>query len=258
MSDTTEVTLLPAEGHRGVGTFSVAVIESAGSFDALMEAFRRVEADHRRQGRCFVTLDDLGQCLYTSGHARAMYELDEGIDYPQEDTPEALAAYEVARFHVGVTVLRDPARVVAWETVCGSLAIEPEDIDALVALNHRPDLVLDDQHVVQCLPTDDAADLLADIPNGYFAADLSPFDNHAIARRMSERHGYALFGVGAATLGFFSTIGADERDWDALLADLQQLYGDQGAVAWAELVPVLRESRVLLLGYTEDFAALTE
>ncbi|ACU70920.1 conserved hypothetical protein [Catenulispora acidiphila DSM 44928] len=52
----------------------------------------------------------------------------------------------------------------------------PKDIDALVALNRDPGLLLDDRHVVQCLPTDDSLDLLADIPNGYFTDDWSPFD----------------------------------------------------------------------------------
>ncbi len=35
----------------------------------------------------------------------------------------------------------------------------------------RSRLVVDDVHVVQCLPTEDDIDLLADLPNGYFAGD---------------------------------------------------------------------------------------
>ena len=249
---------LPAEGHRGVDTFSVAVFEDVESFDALLGAFRRVEAEHRQRGRCFLTLDDLGQCLYTSGHARSMYGLDEGVDYPEDDTPETITAYESALFQAGRAALRDPARAVSWESVCGSLAVEPDDIDALVALNRNPDLVRDSEHVVQCLPTDDAVDLLAGLPNGYFSSDWNPFHCYAIARRLNERHGYALFGIGAATLGFLSTIDADARDWDVLIADLQELYEHPESSAWTELVPALRESPVLLLGYAEDFAALTQ
>jgi len=249
---------LPAEGSRGVDTFSVAVIEEVESFDVLLEAFWRIEAEHRPQGRCFLTLDDLGQCMYTSGHARSMYGLDEGVDYPEDDTPEVLAAYEAARFQAGRAAFRDPARAVSWEAVCGSLAVEPGDVDALVELNLDPDLVRDSEHVVQCLPTEDGTDLLAGIPNGYFSSDWDPFHCHAIARRLNERHGYALFGIGAATLGFLSTIDPDARDWDALVADLQELYGHPDSSAWSELALALRESVVLLLGYSEDFAALVE
>lgn len=256
------VTQLPAGENRGVDTFSVAVIEDVESFDALLATFRRIEAERREQGRCFLTLDDPGQCMYTSGHARSAHGLDDGVDYPEDDTPEAVAAYELAQFHASRAALGDPARAVSWGSVCGSLVVDPGDIDALVALNRDPDLVRDSEHVVQCLPTDDAVDLLADIPNGYFSCDWNPFQSHAVARRLNERHGYALFGIGAATLGFLSTAEADSesdaRDWNALLSDLQELYGHREASAWSELIPVLRESPVLLLGYGEDFAALAK
>ncbi|MBS2531213.1 hypothetical protein KGQ20_00340 [Catenulispora sp. NF23] len=251
-----EIAQLPAQGYRGADTFSVALIDGAESFDVLMRAFGRVEAEHRGQGRCFLTLDDLDQCLYTSEHSRSMYGLDEGVAYPAEDTPEVLTAYEVARFQAGAAALRDPVRTVPWDSVCGSLVLEPSDVDALVTLNRNPGVVVGDRHVVQCLPTDDGTDLLAGIPNGYFFGDWTPFDCHSVARRLSERHGYVLFGIGAATLGFRSVSGAGERDWDALIADLQELYGEQGSSAWAGLVPTLHESRMLLLGYADQFAEL--
>ncbi|WQB72884.1 hypothetical protein SCD75_13850 [Prescottella equi] len=64
------VSALPDAGHRGVNRLSVAVVTEAQSFDALLAAFREIEAAHRNDGRCFLTLDDPNQCLYTSGHAR--------------------------------------------------------------------------------------------------------------------------------------------------------------------------------------------
>jgi hypothetical protein len=254
-----EITQLPSEGFRGVDTFSVAVIEGAESFSALVEGFRRVEAEHRARGRCFVTLDSVNQCLYTSGHARDTHGLDSGVDYPEDDTREALVVYDAALFEVGRAVLRDSARAVSWESVCGSLVVTPDDdVAALVAMNREPGCVIDSHHVVQCLPTDDGADLLANIPNGYFAGDLNPFQCHAVARRLSERHGYVLWGIGASALGFLSVVDSGERDRDALVADLQELYGDKDSASWAGLVPLLRESSVLLLGYTEDFAEVVE
>ncbi|MDH6680283.1 hypothetical protein M2284_004509 [Rhodococcus sp. LBL1] len=249
---------LPEEGRRGVNHLSVALIADAKSFDALLAAFWRVEAAHRHDGRCFLTLDDPNQCLYTSGHARAKHELDGDITYPDDDTDDALAAYDTAVFESARAALRDPDRVVRWEDVGSSLVTAPSDIEALVALNRDPGLVVDDVHVVQCLPTADDTDLLADLPNGYFACDWTPFECHTVARRMGERHGYALVGIGASTLGFLSVLDPEQRDVDALIADLRELYGQPDADAWNELADVLRSSSVLLLGYTEDFAEITE
>jgi len=251
-----DITQLPAEGSRGVDTFSVAMIERAESFGALLEAFRRIAAEHRARGRCFVTLDSLNQCLYTSGHARDANDLDGAVEYPEKDTREALAAYDAELFKAVGATLRKFSAARSWESVCGSRVVASDDVDALVAMNRDPGCVLDKCHIVQCLPTDDAADLLANIPNGYFDGDLDPFQCHSLARRLSDRHGYALFGIGASTLGFLSEIDAQERDWDALIADLQELHGHQDSAAWDALVPLLRESPVLLLGYTEEFAAL--
>ena len=253
-----DITQLPAEGSRGIDTFSVAVISRAESFGALLEAFRVVEAEHRMRGRCFVTLDSLNQCLYTSGHARDMNDLEDGVEYPEEDTREALAEYDAALFKAAGAALRRSSGAASWESLCKSRVVSFDDVDALVAMNRDPGCVLDDRHIVQCLPTDDGADLLANIPNGYFDGDMDPFQCYAVARRLNERHGYTLFGIGASALGFLSAVDSAERDWDALLADLQELHGHQDSAAWDELVPLLRESPVLLLGYTEEFAALVE
>lgn len=249
---------LPSEKHRGVNHLSVALISGAESFDALLAAFRRVEAAHLGDGRCFLTLDEPNQCLYTSGHARGKHDLDGDIEYPDDDTDDMRVAYDTAVFEAAAAALRDPDRAVRWEDVSGSLLTTPSDIDALVALNRHPDVVVDDVHVVQCLPTRDDTDLLADLPNGYFAGDWTPFESYAVARRMRERHGYALAGIGASTLGFLSILEPAQRDVDTLITDLRELYGQRDADAWNELGEVLRKSSVLLLGYTENFADLTD
>lgn len=252
------VTALPDAGHRGVNRLSVAVVTEPQSFDALLAAFRGIEAAHRNDGRCFLTLDDPNRCLYTSGHARGKHDLDGGVEYPDDETDEAVLAYDTAVFESARAVLTDPDRAVRWADVCGSLVTAPSDIDALVALNRDPGLVVDDVHVVQCLPTEDDIDLLADLPNGYFGGDWTPFESCTVARRMRERHGYELAGIGASTLGFLSVLDPEQRDVDALIADLRELYGQRDADAWNELGAVLRGSSVLLLGYTENFADLTE
>lgn len=255
MTTQPEIIPLPSEGHRGLDRYSVALL-SAATFDDLLDGFNRVAAEHP-DGRCFLTLDDLNQCRYTSGHAAGKHGFDDEVDYPDDDTPQAVADYEAALFAASLKALRDPAHAVAWQDLPGTLDTDLGDIDALVRLNREPDLLLDDLHVVQCLPTDADEDLLANLPNGYFTSDWTPFQCQAVVQRLCGDHGYALLGIGASLLGFLSTTDA-ERDTAALIGDLQALYGQPESPSWVELAQVVRHSPVLLLGYTEDFAALTE
>lgn len=202
-------------------------------------------------------MDDLSQCLYTSGHARHRANLDQGVDYPDDDTAEAIAAFERAIFETAAAALRDPARTESWADVCGSLLFTADDIRALADLNLRSDVVLDAVHVVQCLPSTADVDLLASIPNGYFAADLDPFALGAVIRHPGARHGYRLFGLGAAVVGLSRSEPLDESSLDALIADLVALYGvPEAHEPWGSMRHALAESTRLLLGYTEDFAEL--
>jgi hypothetical protein len=249
---------LPHEDHKGIDTFSIALIRKPASFDDLLATFWQTEAAHRTRGRAFLTLDDPDQCLYTSGHARNKHDLDAGVDYPEHDDAAAVRDYEVALLQAARAGFRDPSRALAWEQACGALATSEADIDALAELNRMPSLVLDKVHVVQCLPIEDDADLLANLPNGYFEGDWSPFVCHAVAVRLAERHGYVLFGIGARTLGFLRLQEVDHRAVQALVDDLRGLYGHPDAHAWGELAATLAASPCLLLGYTEDFAELAD
>lgn len=247
---------LPHEDHKGVDTFSCALILKPAGFDDLLDAFWKIEAAQRTRGRAFLTLDDANQCLYTSGHARGKHDLDAGLDCPEHDDAKAVRDYEVVLLQAARAALRDPNRSLAWEQVCESLHASEADIDALAELNRSPALVLDTVHVVQCLPVQDGVDLLANLPNGYFEGDWSPFACHAVALRLRERHGYELFGIGARMLGFMRLGSADHLATQALIDDLRGLYGHADAPAWIHLAATLAESPCLLLGYTEDFADL--
>jgi hypothetical protein len=249
---------LPHEDHKGVDTFSCALILKPASFDDLLDAFWKIKTAQRTRGRAFLTLDDPDQCLYTSGHARGKHDLDAGLDYPEHDDAKAVRDYEVALLQAARAAVRDPNRSLAWEQVCGSLLTFEADIDALAELNRAPARVLGNVHAVQCLPVQDGVDLLANLPNGYFEGDWSPFVCHAVALRLRERHGYELFGIGARMLGFMRLGNADPLATQALIDDLRALYGHPDAHAWADLAATLEASPCLLLGYTEDFAELIE
>ncbi|AYF78488.1 hypothetical protein D7D52_36935 [Nocardia yunnanensis] len=94
---------------------------------------------------------------------------------------------------------------------------------------------------------------LAGIPNGYFEGDWDTFQNYAIVRRMAG-HGYRHIGTGASLLGFDRPSVPTVDEAQAVVADLASLYGAPDSSAWSELATVLSEQRILLIGYTEDFA----
>lgn len=249
------LTRLPAHGARGIDRYSAARITDVDSFDELLSAFDAVAQQASGPHRWLLTLDDLGQCLYTSGHARNKHGFDDDIEYPVPESDETLRSYEEQVFAASLVALHTAEDAVSWAEMADALVTVPEDIDALLGINVDPDVLVDSVHIVQQLPGDDADAPLANLPNGYFEGDLTPFQCLALAQRLREQHGYELFGIGAATLGFRrSQEGAP--DVTALVADLQHVYGQAEAPAWHGLIDHLRPARILVLPYTEGFAEI--
>lgn len=247
---------LPADGRRGVDQHSVALIVEPTSWSAVLDALSELEASTASDERLLLTLDNLPQCLYTSGHARNRHDLDGDVEYPDDDSPTALYSYEAAVIRTALHALHDPGRAESWE----SLAADPTDttvVDALAVVNRQPERLFETTHVVQRAQVPTPADLLASIPNGYFEGDWSPFASHTVARRMHDQHGYALIGVGASTLAFQRTAAASP-DPTALIADVQHLYGAADSPAWDKVRDAVTDSPILVLGYAEDFVELAD
>ena len=220
---------------------------------ACLDELRLKDSSHRY----FCTLDDINQCCYTSGHAGNDDRLD--VDYGDTDfdDPESVHAFEVSRVAHVAAQLQDPALRQSWEDVCGTLTTSQEDIDVLVDTNRDPDRVLDTVVYIQrvAVPQDDL--VIAGLPNGYFSCDWDVFQNHAVIRRLHERHGYRFLGLGASWLGFVRDAPPGKAAAEALVADLADLYGcagDEYQASWRQLVEIAADGNVLLLGYTENFA----
>ena len=148
---------------------------------------------------------------------------DAGLDYPSDGDPAALAAYESAALHATAAALADPARAFAWADLPEEWLWEADDIEALAAMNAHPEVVLDAVHIAPCLPS--GMGLLANLPNGYFSGDWTPFATHAVAERL-RRQGYTLRGIGARCLWFARTTTPSPSETDATISDLQHLYGN--------------------------------
>ncbi|CCH30262.1 hypothetical protein ABZ816_17740 [Actinosynnema sp. NPDC047251] len=239
--------LLPDRFRPVDGLRSVRLSEVASLADLLetISSLRRNDP----AARFLCTLDSLGQCCYTSMHA---------LEDPRLDVPSyedgAGPAHEQARLRQVAAKLDDPALRFSWEALPGTVVTNVADVEALVTVNREPDAVLDDVVYVQPLPVERDDLLIAGLPNGYFSADWDVFQNHAVIRRLHERHGYRFFGIGAAWLGFLR----DDPTSPAsdVVADLVHLYGwaEEAADSWRALGDLVERNGWLFLGYAEDFA----
>ncbi|MFK4788664.1 hypothetical protein [Microbacterium sp. ZW T5_56] len=255
MSSAARTIDLPDPHDGGIDRYSVAIVREPASLTDLLAAVLRIAA--RGEGRSFVILDDAGQCLYTSGHAINGHDLDDGVEYPDDDSPEAIDRYEADLFTTVLAALRASDPAVNWASVPEEFATNAEDIDALVSLNRDPSVLLESTHVVQRVPEQSVDGLLADVPNGYFSGDWTPFQSLAVTRRLHDRYGYEPWGIGARSLAFHRPAGVLPSDLSGpLMADLQHLYGQPNSPAWSDLAKLVESTTILVLGYTEDFAEL--
>ncbi|APE35813.1 hypothetical protein BOX37_19760 [Nocardia mangyaensis] len=243
----------PTGRHR-LDSNTVARLDEVTGFADLVEAFAAARAAHP-DARIVCTLDDLDQCVYTSMHAALRLDDDANWDdgpYDYHD-PAAVHRVENARVARIAALLDDPARQVDWANLADTRAATEDDLTALVAANREPDHALDDVVLIQRVPVDRDDFAVAGIPNGYFADDWDIFANHAVIRRMAG-HGYQHVAVGASLLGFVRSTPPSVEQAAAVVTDLIHLYGTPESIAWHELALLLPTRRLLLLGYTENFA----
>ena len=238
-----------AEGARPIDRLTSHRVEEVTSFEDLAAW---VESLHEEGYGFVATLDDVNQCVYTSGHAAEKHGLDV---YEDPDLPSTRDEWR----ETCLAAFQDPGRTVAWDDIAGTLVVTADDVAALVDANRNPDDLLDSVSYVQRAQVSRNDLLIAALPNGYFAGDWDPFQNHAVIRRLALRS-YRLVAIGAAWLGFVRPEPLTSDDAVLVVADLAQAYGDvEGAAPhWAELAEVLGTRRTLVLGYTEDFAETLE
>jgi hypothetical protein len=233
-------------------------VEGARSMADFIAAYREKCAAHP-DAKLIATLDDLDQAFYTSGHAIDAHHIDdtEGHDLGGLDP----AAYEngahlgylttTSEFPIRRANFLKKAAGVSFAGLAGKLMwdLDPNKPDVF-ALNAAPDDALAPVMLVQIVPVAMAADALCAFPNGYFTCDLSPFENHALARHLEERYGYALFGIGASYIGFLKTRALTGEEGAALAADLCSLFSDASGGAFASRVAdTLERSPWLFLNY---------
>lgn len=234
------------------------------SFAALLELHARLQAEQPDR-RVLATLDDLGQAFYTSGHGVDVHELDDTAGHDLSALPAA--AFEDGRhlgwfstpaeFPLRLANLKARAREVEFDQVVGLLDWETTgDANDLVTVNGDPDAALrldrEKEVLFQFVPVTAAADLIAAFPNGYFAADLNPMQNHALARRLETAHGLELFGIGSRFLAFRRAAPLDGETARAVAGELAAFYAGTPPGRAEALARLLTGRDWLLLRYTES------
>ena len=220
------------------------------SFAALMALHAELAAAQAQPPmRVLASLDELGQAGYTCGHTIEKHGLD---DFEAEDGAQfgiCLARLTAATHDIDLASF---AGFLPWDDgelhVANSqdLLTANGDPDAALRIAREPDVLF------QFVPVECAADALAAFPNGYFTSDLSPLQNHALARHLETAHGMELFGVGSRFLGFRRANPLDTAQAAGLADDVVRLYFDVPDGAAERLTALLTGRDWLLLRYTES------
>ena len=238
--------------------FETYVIEDYHSFETLLQAYHQFKQQNSGKS-ILLTLDNLGQAEYTSTHATLSHDLDdtEGYDLSNLDA----AAFENGE-HIGY--LSTPSEFfirkenffkkavdIAFADACDrDLTIDTAEIDLLKKINQNPITYFDQQVLVKIIPVTKSYEALCGFPNGYFASDLNPFENYAVAKYLQQQYGYELFGIGASCIGFIRNAIPDNQVAKALTLDIMKLYHAPESM-FQQIAEVVSKQAHLILKYVE-------
>ena len=239
--------------------FDSFLIENINSYEELMKVYETYKQNNPDK-TVILTLDDLGQAEYTSGHACDWNSLldTEGYDLSGLDK----ACYDEDNEHLGhlstpseYFIIREnflkQTKGIDFKTVCErNLTISEDEVLNLEDIHQSPLEHLDKQIILKILPVEKPYEGLTGFPNGYFDCDLSPFENYALSKHLFEKHNFELFGIGASFLGFIKNEKLEENNVKELITDLAKLYHTTES-EFEKLGEIIKEKNHLFLRYTE-------
>ncbi|UZE26218.1 hypothetical protein LOY67_12690 [Pseudomonas sp. B21-056] len=249
-------------GNPSAGTCDEYRLSSISCLDDLIEAHRKIAADHPGFRPLF-SLDDLAQARYTSGHARDNLRLDEATEQEIAGLPaECFEQGEYlgypttkAEFAICLRNFTELVETASFENACAhGLTLDEQALQEWIGYQDNPVSLLDQPVSALLVPVEQACQALAAFPNGYFSCDLDPAQNFAVARHFSLAYGYELIGVGAAYLGFLRAEPPSPSIVSAVAADFCVLYNtpDENRQALVSAVTKALSGRThLWLRYTE-------
>lgn len=235
------------------------LIEDLTSFSELMDVFNKYKTDNS-QKTVLITLDNLDQAEYTSTHSIMTNDLDEtegydlsGLDSACFENNEHIGYLSTpTEFFIRKENFLKRAENIDFSTVCEKgLTIDEDEVLILKNINLSPFKYLDKRIILKIVPVEEPYLGISGFPNGYFASDLDPFENYALARHLFEKYDYELFGIGASLLGFTRKGSLDKKSAKELIADLSKLYNCNESVLDVFLEPI-HNSNQLFLKYTDS------
>jgi hypothetical protein len=239
--------------------FDSFVIENLKSFDELIEIYQTYKQNNSDK-TIILTLDDLGQAEYTSGHSINSDDLDEtegydlsGLDKSCFEDGEHLGYLSTpSEFFIRKRNLLKQAKDIDFASICEKkLTIDEAEILILEKVNRVPFDYLDEQIILKIVPVEKPYEGICAFPNGYFESDLNPFENYALAKHLFEKYNFEFFGIGASLLGFFRNEKLEENKAKELILDLSKLY-NTNETAFDKFFEIIKSNNYLFLKYSES------
>ena len=234
------------------------LIENLESFEELIEVYN-LHKEKNPEKTIIVTLDNLGQAEYTSVHSTMSNDLDviegydlSGIDKECFENGEHLGYLSTpSEFFILKENFLKQVKDVDFLAACDKgLTIDEDELAILEEINQSPFDFLDKEIILRIVPVKNAYEGVCGFPNGYFASDLDPFENYALAKHLFEKYGLELFGIGASFLGFIMNRTLDVQEVQELGVDLSNLY-DTTPELLEKLLKITQAKGYLFLKYVE-------
>ncbi len=229
--------------------FDSFLIENIKSYEELIEVYQTYKQNHPDK-TVILTLDDLGQAEYTSGHACDYNSLLDTDGYDEDNEHLGHLSTPSEYFIIRENFLKQ-TKGIDFKIVCEKgIDNSDDDVLDLENINESPLDFLDLQFILKTLPVDKPYEGLTGFPNGYFDADFSPFENYAISKHLFDTYNFELFGIGASFLGFIRNEPLKDNELKALLTDLARLYNTTES-EFEKLANIIKNKNHLFLRYIE-------
>ncbi|MEM7472589.1 MAG: hypothetical protein AAF340_14670, partial [Pseudomonadota bacterium] len=163
---------------------------------------------------------------------------EEGAHIGALSQPEEFSI-RLANFQSGLSAAPVRGKRLGWRD-------HNEDV-TIDQVNFDPDAVVHAPGIVQAVPVERDADMIAAFPNGYFTVDLTPFELHMVATDL-EKIGYKLIALGASYVAFWAEALLDDAQVALRSQIVAGLYHDADIDALNESV---EGARHLILRYTD-------
>ncbi len=233
------------------------LITEFDSFEDVLNIYKKFK-DNNVEKSVVITLDDLGQAEYTSGHSIHYNDLDdvEGYDLSTlekscfEDGGHCGCLTTPSEFFIRKGNFEKKIKENSFAKINDlGLSILDEDIEILKKINSKPDSFIDNEVILQIVPVSNPYETIMAFPNGYFEGDLNPFQNYNLAKYLYEKYDCILFGIGASLLGFLKNRELSTEECKQLNLDIINLYNsDKNEI----LLEQITNSEYFFLMYTES------